>query len=149
MKVILLEDVKALGKKGEIVSVSDGYARNLILPKKLGVEATPRNLNDLKLQKANDEKVAKENLEAARAFAKELEGKQVTLKLKVGEGGRTFGSVSSKEISEAAKQQLGYDIDKKKLLLPNPIKALGVTDVPVRLHPKVTGSLKVRVEEEK
>ena len=149
MKVILLEDVKALGKKGEIVSVSDGYARNLILPKKLGVEATPRNLNDLKLQKANDEKVAKENLEAARAFAKELEGKQVTLKLKVGEGGRTFGSVSSKEISEAAKQQLGYDIDKKKLLLPNPSKALGVTDVPVRLHPKVTGSLKVRVEEEK
>ena len=149
MKVILLEDVKALGKKGEIVSVSDGYARNLILPKKLGVEATPRNLNDLKLQKANDEKVAKENLEAARAFAKELEGKQVTLKLKVGEGGRTFGSVSSKEISEAAKQQFGYDIDKKKLLLPNPIKALGVTDVPVRLHPKVTGSLKVRVEEEK
>ncbi|MBR2764472.1 MAG: 50S ribosomal protein L9 [Blautia sp.] len=149
MKVILLEDVKALGKKGEIVNVSDGYARNLILPKKLGVEATPRNLNDLKLQKANDEKVAKENLEAARAFAKELEGKQVTLTLKVGEGGRTFGSISSKEISEAAKLQLGFDIDKKKLLLANPIKALGVTDVPVRLHPKVTGSLKVRVEEEK
>ena len=149
MKVILLEDVKALGKKGEIVNVSDGYARNLILPKKLGVEATPRNLNDLKLQKANDEKVAKENLEAARAFAKELEGKQVVLRLKVGEGGKTFGSISSKEISDAARAQLGFDIDKKKLLLTNPIKALGVTDVPVRLHPKVTGSIRILVEEEK
>ena len=102
MKVILLEDVKALGKKGEIVNVSDGYARNMILPKKLGLEATPKNLNDLKLQKANEEKVAQENLEAARAFAKNLEDKEVILTLKVGEGGRTFGSVSTKEISEAA-----------------------------------------------
>ena len=113
MKVILLEDVKALGKKGQIVNVSDGYARNMILPKKLGVEATPKNLNDLKLQKANAEKVAQENLEAAQAFAKDLETKEIILTLKVGEGGRTFGSVSSKEISEAAKTQLGLDIDKK------------------------------------
>ena len=87
MKVILLEDVKALGKKGEIVNVSDGYARNMILPKKLGLEATPKNLNDLKLQKANEEKVAQENLEAARAFAKNLVDKEVILTLKVGEGG--------------------------------------------------------------
>ena len=100
MKVILLEDVKSLGKKGEIVNVSDGYARNMILPKKLGVEATPKNLNDLKLQKANEEKVAKENLEAAKAFAKELETKEVILTLKVGEGGRTFGSISAKEIPD-------------------------------------------------
>ncbi len=147
MKVILLEDVKSLGKKGQIVNVSDGYARNMILPKKLGVEATSRNLNDLKLRKANEEKVAQENLDAARAFAEELSTKEVILTLKVGEGGRTFGSVSSKEISEAAKKQLTLDIDKKKLQLESPIRNLGVTNVPVRLHPKVTGSLKVWVKE--
>lgn len=147
MKVILLEDVKSLGKKGEIVNVSDGYARNMILPKKLGVLATPENLNNLKLQKANAEKVAQENLEAAQAFAKELETKEVILTLKVGEGGKTFGSVSAKEISEAAKLQLDLDIDKKKLQLPSPIRSLGVTQVPIRLHPKVTGSLKVWIKE--
>ena len=147
MKVILLEDVKALGKKGQIVNVSDGYARNMILPKKLGVEATSKNLNDLKLRKANEEKVAQENLDAAKAFAEELSTKEIILTLKVGEGGRTFGSVSSQEISEAAKKQLNLDIDKKKLQLENPIRNLGVTNVPVRLHPKVTGSLKVWVKE--
>lgn len=147
MKVILLEDVKSLGKKGQIVNVSDGYARNMILPKKLGVEATSKNLNDPKLRKANEEKVAQENLDAAKAFAEELSTKEIILTLKVGEGGRTFGSVSSKEISEAAKKQLNLDIDKKKLQLENPIRNLGVTNVPVRLHPKVTGSLKVWVKE--
>ena len=147
MKVILLEDVKSLGKKGQIVNVSDGYARNMILPKKLGVEATSKNLNDLKLRKANEEKFAQENLDAAKAFAYELSTKEVILTLKVGEGGRTFGSVSSKEISEAAKKQLNLDIDKKKLQLENPIRNLGVTNIPVRLHPKVTGSLKVWVKE--
>lgn len=115
--------------------------------KKLGVEATSKNLNDLKLRKANEEKVAQENLDAAKAFAEELSTKEVILTLKVGEGGRTFGSVSSKEISEAAKKQLNLDIDKKKLQLENPIRNLGVTNVPVRLHPKVTGSLKVWVKE--
>ena len=147
MKVILLEDVKSLGKKGQIVNVSDGYARNMILPKKLGVEATSKNLNDLKLRKANEEKVAQENLDAAKAFAEELSTKEIILTLKVGEGGRTFGSVSSKQISEAAKKQLNLDIDKKKIQLENPIRNLGVTNVPVRLHPKVTGSLKVWVKE--
>ena len=147
MKVILLQDVKPLGKKGEIVNVSDGYARNNIIPKKLGVEATPKNLNDLKLQKQNEEKVAQEHLEAAQELAKKLEAAKVELKIKTGEGGRTFGSVSSKEISEAAKKQLNLDIDKKKLQLENPIRNLGVTNVPVRLHPKVTGSLKVWVKE--
>ena len=147
MKVILLEDVKSLGKKGQIVNVSDGCARNMILPKKLGVEATSKNLNDLKLRKANEEKVAQENLDAAKAFAEELSTKEVILTLKVGEGGRTFRSVSSKEISEAAKKQLNLDIDKKKLQMENPIRNLGVTNVPVRLHPKVTGSLKVWVKE--
>ena len=124
MKVILLEDVKSLGKKGQIVNVSDGSARNMILPKKLGVEATSKNLNDLKLRKANEEKVAQENLDAAKAFAEELSTKEVILTLKVGEGGRTFGSVSSKEISEAAKKQLNLDIDKKKLQMENPIRNL-------------------------
>ena len=143
----MLQDVKSLGKKGEIVNVNDGYARNFILPKKLGVEATSKNLNDLKLRKANEEKVAQENLDAAKAFAEELSTKEIILTLKVGEGGRTFGSVSSKEISEAAKKQLNLDIDKKKLQLENPIRNLGVTNVPVRLHPKVTGSLKVWVKE--
>ena len=153
MKVILLEDVKALGKKGQIVNVSDGYARNMILPKKLGLEATPKNLNDLKLQKANDDKgsyvkvIPDETTYTYRAFAKDLETKEIILTLKTGEGGRTFGSVSSKEISEAAKKQLNLDIDKKKLQLPEPIRTLGVTQVPVRLHPKVTGTLKVWVKE--
>ena len=117
MEVILLEDVKSLGKKGDKVKVSDGYARNHILPKKLGIEATAKNLNDLKLKKANEEKIAKQILEDAKAFAKELENKQVELKIKTGKDGRTFGSISTKEIAAAAKQQLGYEIDKKKMQL--------------------------------
>ncbi|UWP58067.1 50S ribosomal protein L9 [Ruminococcus gauvreauii] len=147
MKVILLEDVKALGKKGEVVNVSDGYARNMLLPKKLGLEATSRNMNDLKLAKAHDDKIAKENLEAARQFKAELEAKEVTVSIKVGEGGKTFGSVSAKEIAEAAKEQLGYELDKKKMQLNNPIRELGTTMVPLRLHPKVTAELKVIVKE--
>ena len=147
MKVILLEDVKSLGKKGQVVNVSDGYARNMLLPKNLGVEATTKNMNELKLQKAHEEKVAQENLDAAKAFADELKDKEVVVTIKVGEGGRTFGSVSTKEISEAVKEQLGYDIDKKKMQLPNPIRELGTTIVSVRLHPKVTGELKVIVKE--
>ena len=147
MKVILIEDVKSLGKKGQMVNVSDGYARNMLFPKKLGVEATPKNINDLKLQKAHEEKVAKENLEAAKQFKTELETKQVMVSIKVGENGRTFGSVSTKEISEAAKAQLGYDIDKKKMQLANPIRELGTTLVPVKLHPQVTADLKVVVKE--
>ena len=147
MKVILLQDVKSLGKKGEIVNVNDGYARNFILPKKLGLEATGKNLNDLKLQKNNEKKVAEENLEAAKELAAKIAEAKIVTHIKVGEGGRTFGSVSSKEISEAAKVQLGLDIDKKKLQLPSPIRNLGVTQVPVKLHPKVTGSLKVWIKE--
>ena len=147
MKVILLEDVKALGKKGQVVNVSDGYARNLLLPKKLGVEATGKNMNDLKLQKAHEDKVAQEILDAAKAFAEELKDNQVTVGIKVGVGGRTFGSISAKEIAEAAKAQFGYELDKKKLQLSAPIKELGTTMVPIKLHPKVTGELKVVVKE--
>lgn len=147
MKVILLEDVKSLGKKGEVVNVNDGYARNFVLPKKLGVEATGKNMNDLKLQKVNEEKVAKEHLEAAQAFAKEMENDHVIVSIKAGEGGRTFGSVSSKEIATAYKEQCGKEIDKKKIILPEPIKSFGVYEVAVKLHPKVTGTLKVKVQE--
>ena len=146
MKVILLQDVKALGKKGEVVNVNDGYARNFILPKKLGVEANGKNLNDLKLQKNNEAKVAQEHLDAAKKLAEELKAGKVVLTMKVGEGGRTFGSVSSKEIAEAAKAQLGYDIDKKKIQMKDPIKAVGTTSVAIKLHPKVTAELKVVVE---
>ena len=147
MKVILLEDVKSQGKKGEVVNVNDGYARNFVLPKKLGVEATGKNMNDLKLQKANEEKVAKEHLEAAQAFAKEMENDHVVVSIKAGEGGRTFGSVSSKEIATAYKEQCGKEIDKKKIILPESIKSFGVYEVAVKLHPKVTGTLKVKVQE--
>lgn len=147
MKVILLEDVKSLGKKGEIVNVNDGYARNFILPKKLGLEATGKNLNDLKLQKANEEKVAQELLQEAKDLAAKIEAGKVEVSIKVGEGGRTFGSVSSKEIASAVKEQMNYDIDKKKIQLKDAIKSLGEHAVPVKLHPKVTAELKVIVKE--
>ena len=148
MKIILLQDVKSLGKKGEIVEASDGYARNYILPKKLGVEANAQHRNDLKLQKANEEKVAKQQLEAAREFAKELETKEVVVKMKAGEGGRVFGSVSSKEIAQAAKVQCGMEIDKKKIQLPENLKNFGNYEVAVKLHPQVTAKLTVKVTEE-
>lgn len=147
MEIVLLEDVKALGKKGQIVKVNDGYARNFILPKKLGVEATSKNLNDLKLQKANVAKVAAEQLAAAKELAEKIEAVSVTLKMKAGEGGKAFGSVSSKEIAAAAAEQLNLDIDKKKLVLPEPIKTFGNHEVPVKLHKDVTAKLTVKVTE--
>lgn len=147
MEVILLEDVKSLGKKGELVSVSDGYARNFLLKKKLGVEATAKNKNDLKLQKANEEKRKQALLEEAKKFAEELKDQSVELRIKTGEGGRTFGSVSTKEIAEAAKKQLGFEIEKKKMQLDVPIKACGTYRVKIKLHPKVMGELVVKVLE--
>lgn len=149
MKIILLEDVKTLGKKGQLVEINDGYARNFVLPKKLGMEANNKNMNDLRLQKANEERIAQEHLDAAKDFAAEMESKEIIVTIKSGEGGRTFGSVSSKEIAQAAKDQCGMEIDKKKILLSEPVKALGVYEVLVKLHPKVTGKLKVNVQEEK
>lgn len=148
MKVILLQDVKSLGKKGDVVNVSDGYARNMLLPKKLGVEANGKNLNDLKLQNMHAEKVARENLEAAEKLAEEIAEKQVQVTIKTGAGGKIFGSVSTKEIASAAKEQLNLELDKKKMQLPEGLKTLGVHEVPIRLHPKVTASLKVKVVEE-
>lgn len=147
MKVILLEDVKALGKKGDMVEVNNGYARNFILPKKLGVEATGKNINDLKLQKAHQDKVAAEQLAAAQALAAELSERSVEVKMKVGEGGKTFGAISTKEIAAAAKEQLDMELDKKKISVDEPIRSLGVHNVKIKLHPKVTATLKVKVSE--
>ena len=149
MKIILSKDVKSLGKKGDVVEVSDGYARNYILPRKLGIEASNKNMNDLKLQKANQEKIAQEQLEKAQEFARALEEDEVVLSIKAGEGGRTFGSVSSKEIAQGYKDQCGREIDRKKIVLPEAIKSFGVFEVAVKLHPKVTGKLKVKVTEAK
>ena len=148
MKVILLEDVKSVGKKGEVVDVNDGYARNCLLKKKVGIEATPKALNDLKLKNANDEKIAQEVYEEAQRFAKELEEKTIEVTLKTGKDGRSFGSISVKEIAEAAKKQFGYELDKKKMHIPDAIKNLGTYNITIRLHQKVTAELKVHVSEQ-
>lgn len=147
MDIVLLEDVKALGKKGQIVKVNDGYARNFILPKKLGIEATTKNLNDLKLQKANEAKVLAEQLDAAKELAAKIGELSITLSIRAGEGGRALGSVSGKEISQAIKSQLSMDIDKKKLVLPEPLKTFGSHEVPIKLHKEVTAKLIVKVVE--
>lgn len=148
MKVILLEDVKTLGKKGQIVDVSDGYARNCILPKKLGVEATNANLNDLKLQKAREAKLAQEQLEAAQALKAQFEGMTFVTSIKTGEGGKVFGSVSTKEICKAAKDQYNVELDKKKIMLDEPIRHAGFAEVPIKLHPQVVATLKIQIKEE-
>jgi large subunit ribosomal protein L9 len=148
MKVILLEDVRALGKKGEIVEVSDGYARNFLFKTKKGLEATGKNLNDLKLQKARAEHLAKEQYEEALEMEKKLNATKIVIPIKMGEGGKAFGSVSSKEIAEALLEQTGIELDKKKILLKEQIKTLGKHEVPVKLHAKVTAELNLEVIKE-
>ena len=148
MKVILTEDVKSLGKKGDIVNVSDGYARNFIFKTNKGIEANSKNLNDLKLKKANDDRMAQEQYEAAKALGAQIEAGKVEVSIKTGEGGRAFGAVSSKEIAAEVKSQMNLEIDKKKVQLKEPIKSLGTFEVGVKLHPKVTAKLKVVVTEE-
>ncbi|MGN0331778.1 MAG: 50S ribosomal protein L9 [Lachnospiraceae bacterium] len=148
MKVILTEDVKSLGKKGDIVNVNDGYARNFILKTNKGIEANAKNLNDLKLKKANDDKIAQEQYEAAKELGSKIEAGKIEVAIKTGEGGKAFGSVSSKEIAAEVKTQLNLEIDKKKVVLKEPIKTLGTFKVPVKLHPKVTAELTVNVKEE-
>lgn len=147
MDIVLLEDVKALGKKGQVVKVSEGYARNFILPKKLGVEATSKNLNDLKLQKANTDRIAAEQLAEAKQLAEAIEKTPITLAIKAGDNGKAFGSVSTKEIGKAVQDQLGLEIDKKKLVLSEPLKTFGTHEVPVKIHREVTAKLKVTVVE--
>ncbi len=147
MKIILIQDVKKLGKKGEIIEASDGYARNYILPQKLGIEANSRNLNDLKLQKQKEEKDAQRILDEAKELARNIGEQVVTVKMKAGEGGKVFGSVSAKEIAEAMKKQNALEIDKKKIQLQEPIRSFGFHEVGIKLHPQVTGTLRVKVEE--
>lgn len=149
MKVILLEDVKSQGKKGEVINVSDGYARNMLLPKGLGIEATPANLKQLKQKQKYQEKLDAEKLAEAEEFAGKIGASELKLSIKTGEGGRVFGSISAKEIADAAKEQLGFALDKKKIQLEAPIKEIGTSIVKVKVHPKVTASLKVQVSEEK
>lgn len=148
MKVILTEDVKSLGKKGEIVEVSDGYARNFILKKKKGLEANSKNLNDLKLKKANEDKIAQEQYEAARELGKTIEAGEIKMSIKTGEGGKAFGSIASKEIAAEVKEQMELEVDKKKIQLKETIKTIGTHEVPIKLHPRVTATLKVIVTEE-
>lgn len=147
MQIVLLQDVKSLGKKGDVVKVNDGYARNYILPKKLGLEANAANLNDLKLQKANTEKIEAAKVAEAKALSEKLKDASVTLKIKTGEGGRTFGSVTGKEIAQAVKSELGIELDKKRIVLQEPIKSVGSHIVTVKLHKEVNAELKVKVEE--
>ena len=147
MKVILLADVKSVGKRDDIVNVSDGYARNMLFPKKLAVEATPKNMKDIQLKKQNEARIAEAQLKEAQAFAKELEEKTVTVGIKVGAGGKTFGSVSTKEIADAAKEQFGIELDRKKMVLASPLRELGESSVQVRVHRTVTAQLKVLVKE--
>ena len=149
MKVILLVDDRKLGKKGQIVEVNDGYARNYVLPKKVGMEATPKNLNDWKLKKAHEDKVAAKKLAEAKALAEELKDKKVTASLKVGANGNTFGSVSSKEVAELIKKQLGYEFDKKKIIMKDAAKGIGGYQVGIKLHPEVTAEIMLDVQEEK
>ena len=147
MKVILLEDVKAHGKKGDIIDVSDGLARNVLIKKKQAVEATPQNMNNLKLQNKHADKVAAENLAQAKELKEKIEGWTVETGIKSGEGGRTFGSVSSKEIAQAIKDQYDTEIDKKKIIMTEPIKSLGTHEVKIKLHHEVTATLRVHVKE--
>ena len=147
MKVILLEDVKSLGKKGTVVEASEGYARNYLIPKKLGVPATAENLNTLKLKKANEDRIAAAQLAEAKELADRISGASVTVKIKGGENGKTYGSVSTKEIAEAVKEQLGLEIDRKKIVLAEPIRAFGTYETAVKLHRDVQAKLAVNVAE--
>ncbi len=147
MKVILLQDVKSVGKKGDMVNVSEGYAKNFLIPRKLGVEATNSNLNDLKLRKQSEEKRKAEELQAAKDLKAVLEGKKVLVKVKAGENGKLFGSVTSKEIAEALEEQTGLKVDKKKMVLEDQIKTTGERKIPVKLHPQVTAELLVEIKE--
>ena len=145
MKVILTQDVKKVGKKGELLEVKDGYARNALLPKGLAVEANAVNLNNRKLEQRADDKRKQQELDDANAIAAKINEKEVKLAVKSGEGGRVFGSVTSKEIAEAIQKEYGVKVDKKKIQLKEAIKALGTQKVAIKLHPSVTATVSVIV----
>ena len=146
MKVILLEDIKGVGKKGQMINTSDGHARNFLIPRKLGVEATDANIKNMEQQKKNEEKKRQQELEEAQALKKSLETKNIKIAVKSGEGGRIFGSVTSKEIAQAFAEQTGVQIDRKKILLNDPIKTKGSHQVDLRLHPDVVAKLNIEIE---
>ena len=148
MKVILLEDVKGRGKKGQVVNASDGYARNYLLPNKLAVEATNQNLNALKNKQVAESNRRKTELEEAKKQAEALSALQVTIKAKCGENGKLFGSVTNKEIADTLKSQHNLNIDKKKIVLQEPIRSLGSFQLEVKVYPEVAAKLNVKVEEE-
>ncbi len=147
MKVILLEDVKSVGKKNEVVTVNDGYARNVLFRKQLGIEATTKNMNDLRLKNANADKKAAELLAACKELAKTIEAGKIETIIKFGEGGKAFGSVSSKEVAEEVKKQMNIEVDKKKIQLKDALKTKGTHEVPIKVHPQVTAMLKVVIKE--
>ncbi|PTM56881.1 50S ribosomal protein L9 [Desmospora activa] len=149
MKVIFQQDVKGQGKKGEMKEVAEGYARNFLLPRGLAIEASAGNINTLKDQKRRESEQKQKELEHSRQLAQELEQADITIRTKAGDGGRLFGSVTSKQISQLLKQKHGLQVDKKKIQLDEPIRTLGVTKVPVKLHPKVMATLSVQVLEQK
>ncbi|WP_413377157.1 50S ribosomal protein L9 [Alkalihalobacillus sp. 1P02AB] len=147
MKVIFLSDVKGKGKKGEVKNVSEGYARNFLLPKNLAVEATNSNVKDLEAKKKSVQKKTEEELEEAKAYQAKLEAAEVTIKAKSGEGGRLFGAVSTKQIAETL-ASMKLKVDKRKILLDDPIRSLGYTNVPIKIHPEVIATVKVHVVEQ-
>ncbi|MBH9968017.1 50S ribosomal protein L9 [[Bacillus] enclensis] len=148
MKVIFLKDVKGKGKKGEVKNVADGYAHNFLLKKGLAVEATNANVGQLEGQKKKEEKLAQEELEEAKKLKGTLEELTVKMKAKSGEGGRLFGSITSKQIADVLKKAHGIKVDKRKIEMNDAIRSLGFTNVPVKLHTDVTATLKVHVTEE-
>ena len=145
MKLILLEDVKGVGKKGDIVNKNDGYALNFLIPKKLAVEATKSNMNDFELKKKSDAKRKQEELDAAKKIGDEIKDKVVKVSVKAGENGKVFGSVTNKEIAAALLQQTGIEVDKKKIVFDDPIKMVGKRIVKVKLHPQVTVEMAVEI----
>lgn len=149
MKVIFLKDVKGKGKKGEVKNVADGYAQNFLFKQGLAIEATPANLKALEAQKNKRKKEAEEELARAKKLKEKIDTLTVELFAKAGEGGRLFGSITSKQIAEALQQQHDIKIDKRKIELDDAIRALGYTNVPIKLHPEVTATLKVHVQEQK
>lgn len=148
MKVIFLQDVKGKGKKGEVKDVAVGYAQNFLLKNNLAIEATPASISKLKGQQNRDEKNAAEELEEAKQVKVQIEKVTVEMKAKSGEGGRLFGSITAKQIADELKKAEGIKVDRRKMDLPDAIRALGYTNVPIRIHPDVTATLKVHVTEE-
>lgn len=148
MQIILKKDVKGTGKAGDVVKVSDGYARNRLIPGGFAVEATPSNLARVKREKANHEAQIALDKAEANQVKKVLEDKTIRLKTRVGEGGKLFGSVTSMDIADAIKEQTRLDIDKKKIVLKKPIKEIGEHEVEVKLYTEISADIKVAVTEE-